>query len=150
MTAVSRDAILKTDTVKDALYTKANDDMAELFAIALEVETARGGETDLDTRLDGVDDSIAALTVGTGCPVSANDTTPGYLNGKLTAGEGIDLTEGSDGGDETLAISAEDASVTNKGIVELATSAETITGTDTARAITASGLTEALRAKFLL
>lgn len=48
--------------------------------------------------------------------VSSNDTTPGYLNGKLVAGEGVDLTEGSDGGDETLTISGEDASTTNKGI----------------------------------
>jgi len=38
--------------------------------------------------------------------VSANDTTAGYLNGKLTAGTGITLTEGSDGGNETLAIAA--------------------------------------------
>ena len=105
MTAVSRAAILKTDTVKDALYTKANDGMTELSAIALEVETARGGESDLDTRLDGVDDSIAALTVGTGCPVSANDTTPGYLNEKLLGDTDILLTKGNDGGDETLIIS---------------------------------------------
>lgn len=42
--------------------------------------------------------------------VSANDTTAGYLNGKLTAGTGITLTEGSDGGNETLAISATAAS----------------------------------------
>ena len=36
--------------------------------------------------------------------VSLNDTTPGYLNGKLTAGTYITLTEGSDGGNETLEI----------------------------------------------
>ena len=36
--------------------------------------------------------------------VSANDTTAGFLNGKLTAGANISLTEGSDGGNETLAI----------------------------------------------
>jgi hypothetical protein len=42
--------------------------------------------------------------------VSANDTTAGYLNGKLTAGSGITLTEGSDGGNETLAIAATTAS----------------------------------------
>jgi hypothetical protein len=36
--------------------------------------------------------------------VSSNDTTPGYLNGKLLAGTGISLTEGSDGGNETLTI----------------------------------------------
>ena len=34
--------------------------------------------------------------------VSANDTTPGFLNGKLVAGTNITLTEGSDGGNETL------------------------------------------------
>ena len=34
--------------------------------------------------------------------VSADDTTPGYLNGKLVAGANISLTEGSGGGDETL------------------------------------------------
>lgn len=38
--------------------------------------------------------------------VSANDTTAGYLNGKLVAGSQITLTEGSDGGNETLTIAA--------------------------------------------
>jgi len=50
---------------------------------------------------------------GTGSPpdytnstayVSANDTTPGYLNGKLVAGSGISLTENNDGANETLTI----------------------------------------------
>tara|TARA_R110002020_G_scaffold77025_7_gene194763 strand:- start:1512 stop:2834 length:1323 start_codon:yes stop_codon:yes gene_type:complete len=36
--------------------------------------------------------------------VSANDTTAGYLNGKLVAGTNITFTEGSDGGDETLTL----------------------------------------------
>ena len=36
--------------------------------------------------------------------VSSNDSTSGYLNGKLVAGTGITFTEGSDGGDETLTI----------------------------------------------
>jgi hypothetical protein len=39
--------------------------------------------------------------------VSSNDTTPGYLNGKLVAGTNVTLTEGNDGGNETLTISAE-------------------------------------------
>lgn len=38
--------------------------------------------------------------------VSDNDTTAGYLNGKLVAGTGISFTENSDGGDETLTIAA--------------------------------------------
>lgn len=36
--------------------------------------------------------------------VSANDTTAGYLNGKLVAGSGITLSETNDGGNETLSI----------------------------------------------
>lgn len=38
--------------------------------------------------------------------VSLNDTTAGYLNGKLVAGSGIVLTENNNGGNETLTISA--------------------------------------------
>lgn len=38
--------------------------------------------------------------------VSANDTTAGYLNGKLVAGTGITLTENNDGANETFTISA--------------------------------------------
>lgn len=39
--------------------------------------------------------------------VSSDDTTEGYLNGKLVAGDGITLTEGTPGGDETLTAAAE-------------------------------------------
>ena len=38
--------------------------------------------------------------------VSSNDTTAGYLNGKLVAGSNITFTENNNGGDETLTISA--------------------------------------------
>jgi hypothetical protein len=38
--------------------------------------------------------------------VSANDTTAGFLNGKLVAGTNITLTENNNGGDETLTIAA--------------------------------------------
>ena len=38
--------------------------------------------------------------------VSANDTTNGYLNGKLVAGSNINFTENNDGGNETLTISS--------------------------------------------
>lgn len=38
--------------------------------------------------------------------VSSNDTTAGYLNGKLVAGSNITLTENNDGGNETLTISS--------------------------------------------
>lgn len=38
--------------------------------------------------------------------VSANDTTAGFLNGKLVQGANITLTENNDGGNETLTIAA--------------------------------------------
>ena len=54
----------------------------------------------------------------------------------LTAGDGIDITNG----DGSIEIIAETASTTNPGAVELATAAETTTGTDTGRAVTPDGL----------
>ena len=41
--------------------------------------------------------------------VSANDTTAGYLNGKLVAGDNVELNEQSDGGNETLEVKATSA-----------------------------------------
>ena len=55
--------------------------------------------------------------------VSTNDTTPGFLNGKLVAGTNISLTEGSDGGDETLTAAFSgnlNASVINAGTIATA------------------------------
>jgi hypothetical protein len=40
--------------------------------------------------------------------VSSNDTTAGFLNGKLVAGEAITFTENNNGGNETLTINATD------------------------------------------
>lgn len=47
---------------------------------------------------------IAASADDETVKVSANDTTEGYLNGKLVAGSGISLAENNDGGNETLTI----------------------------------------------
>ena len=55
----------------------------------------------------------------------------------FTSGEGVDITHSG----QAVTIATEDASVTNKGVVELATNAETNTGTDAARAVTPAGLT---------
>ena len=48
--------------------------------------------------------------------VSANDTTAGFLNGKLVAGTNISLTEGNNGGNETLTI-ANTAAVYNDNAI---------------------------------
>lgn len=55
--------------------------------------------------------------------VSSNDTTAGFLNGKLVAGTNISLTEGSDGGNETLTAAFTgnlNASVINAGTIATA------------------------------
>ena len=53
-----------------------------------------------------------ALTADTDVKVlvSANDTTAGYLNGKLVAGTNVSFTENSDGSNETLTIDGTGAS----------------------------------------
>lgn len=60
-----------------------------------------GGWVDID------DNSAGNLTL-----ISANDTTPGYANGKLVAGANVTLTENNDGGNETLTIAATSANET--------------------------------------
>lgn len=62
--------------------------------------------------------------------VSSNDTTAGYLNGKLVAGSGIAFTENNNGGNETLTIAAAVTSVNG------ATGAVTVAAGDTTYALT--------------
>ena len=54
----------------------------------------------------------------------------------FTAGEGINTS----GSGSTVTIAAEEATETNKGVVELATTTEAEAGTDTSRAVTPAGL----------
>lgn len=56
---------------------------------------------------------------------------------KILGGDGMNVTHAGD----TITVTAETASATNPGVVELATSAETNTGTDDERAVTPAGLT---------
>ena len=62
--------------------------------------------------------------------------TTGDADFTISGGEGIDTSMST----STITIAGEDASDSNKGIVELATTAEADTGTDTARAVTPAGL----------
>jgi len=104
-------------TVKDALLILLQNDLDELFTNVTEVQTARDGEASLLGKIDAVQAyfqalmdamavSIAALSAASGVLISSNDIAVGYLNGKLAAGDGISLTEGSDGGNETLTIAS--------------------------------------------
>lgn len=73
--------------------------------------------------------SVAANSVALG-----TDTTGNYV-ATVAGSNGISVS-GSGSEDAAVTVSGVNASVTAKGVVELATNAEAITGTDTARALT--------------
>lgn len=62
--------------------------------------------------------------------VSANDTTAGFLNGKLVAGTNISLTEGTDGGNETLTAALSGTIATAQIADDAVTLAKMAPGTD--------------------
>lgn len=64
----------------------------------MEFESPDAGSVDLSTlkAAAGVDEKFL---------VSSNDTTAGFLNGKMVIGDGIEFTENNDGANETLTIS---------------------------------------------
>jgi len=86
-------------TVRAAIQTLLDDDLTEIFA------------------------QLAAIAAGSGVIVSANDTVVGVLNGKLVAGNRISLTEGNDGGDETLTIALTDPDIVVADAASLGTGA---------------------------
>jgi len=64
---------------------------------------ATGGKT-LQELLAAIDSALATAGDGT-VKVSANDSTPGYLEAKIVAGAGLSQTTLNDGGDEDLSLS---------------------------------------------
>ena len=81
------------------------------------------------TSIDGAAPTNGQILIGNG---SNND----MQLATITPGEGIDITNVAGG----ITIDAEDSSTTNKGVVQLATDAEALAGTDTAKVITPAGL----------
>ena len=73
--------------------------------------------------------------------VSANDTSPGFLNGKLVAGSNITFVENNDGGNETLTINVTAALFSAE---RLATTSEAQTGTDNTTGMTPLRVKEAI------
>lgn len=80
--------------------------------------------------------AITALTVATNGQLLVGYTGADPIFATVTDGEGITTTLGAG----TFQIDCEDATATNKGVVELATDAETVTGTDIARATTPANI----------
>lgn len=110
--------------------------------------TVSGTTTTVNTATLDIEDNIITLnknqtgtpatTLRSGIEVERGDTA----NAILQFNENTDKFEFSvDGGSSfTNIVGVEDASETVKGIVELATTTEATTGTDTARAVTPAGL----------
>jgi len=82
----------------------------------------------LTVNVDGVQANSVALGTDTTGNYVASVTTSGALNGSASS-------EGA-----ALALSVDNATTSQRGVVELATNAETITGTDTGRAVTPAGV----------
>ena len=83
-----------------------------------------------------------SFTTDSGIGGAIAKVNSGNADFNILGGEGIDVTNTTGGaGSLTIDIIGEEASTSNKGIVELATTAETNTGTDTGRVVTPAGLT---------
>jgi hypothetical protein len=105
---------------------------------------ASGGNLGLDSNNKIVkadvpaDGDITAIVVSNGA--SNLTTSSGSHTTQFLTGEGIDVAINEVSAQvKQVTYSAEDASESNKGVVELATTGEATTGTDTARAVTPAG-----------
>ena len=147
--------------VEDALITVASGSANSTAANGAGIEIEMGGQTnpamtwdhsnqefDFNYPISGSEFTGSFAGDGSGLSnIVSTLTTAGESGGgtvalktqtlTVTGGEGIDTVAS----DQTITITGEDASTTNKGIVELATNAETNTGTDAARVVTPAALT---------
>ena len=94
---VNANDILHANDIADAKFLRHTPDVGNAGNIIYDDGDEWVSDTPANAGIVGTDEKAG---------VSANDTTPGYLNGKLVAGDNITLTEGADGGDETLTIAA--------------------------------------------
>ena len=102
---------------------------------ATALATSRNLQVDLtSTSAQGFDGSANATSIGVSGELPIANSVAKVSS--IVAGGGIDVSSAT--GDVT--VTAETASTSNAGVLELATSAETQTGTDTSRAVTPSGL----------
>ncbi|ANS02898.1 hypothetical protein [uncultured Mediterranean phage uvDeep-CGR0-KM22-C158] len=106
----------------------------------LPVANGGTGATSLTDKAVLISQDTGTDTVGSVALTTSGQLIIGGSSGPaaatLTAGAGIDITNG----DGSITLVGETASDSNAGIVELATAAETTTGTDTGRAVTPDGL----------
>lgn len=136
--------------IGDLLQASSTSALARLPAVAVGNALLSGG-IGAGSAWGKIDLSSTGHVTGTLPVASGGSGQTSYTNGQLlvgnttgntlgkatlTAGDGIDITNGA----SSITIDGEAASLTNPGIVELATVAETNTGTDATRSVTPDGL----------
>ena len=130
-TAISNKATLTIDGTEEVLVNDGGTLKKTTTQDIADLGWGWGGSGDVVWPASAVDENIAGFDSTTGkiikdlginksaivantsnrnlSKVSSNDTTGGYLNGKLVSGANITFVEWSDWGDETLTISASGA-----------------------------------------
>jgi hypothetical protein len=117
----------------------------DLGITSLPVPVTQGGTglatiTDHGVMVGSGTGAVTPLSAGTNGQVLVGSTGADPVFATITDGEGIDTTLGAG----TLTIACEDASTTNKGVVELATVAEAVAGTSTTLTPTCDGVAAAV------
>ena len=147
--ATIRGEIVSGDIPNNAADTSGNAATATALATSRNIAgVAFDGTADISLNNNAITNGagyttntgdITKITISDGSPTT--DIASGDATVQFLTGEGIDVAINSLSGTvKQVTYSAEDASATNKGVVELATTGEADTGTDTARAVTPAGL----------
>ena len=145
---VAGDYLSGGGTSGDVTLNVSNVTLGAFEANTIQLSTESFADNDVSLMTSAaIADKIEAYGYGTGTGDITSVTvetdgdnfedTSGAVTFGIKGGNG--LTTALDGAD--VNIDATNASASTKGIVELATTAEATTGTDTARAVTAAGLT---------
>ena len=111
--------------------TKIIPHVEESYKIALYPDQAAAdADTGATWTIDGLTTAaISNTNTDESAKVSANDTTAGYLNGKLVSGDNISFTENNNGSNETLTLALLDRVQFKKG-ADIASASALTLGTD--------------------
>ncbi len=110
--------------------------ITEIPVIVSQGGTGASTLTDHSILLGSGTDAVTPLGAATNGQLPIGSTGADPVLATITEGEAIDVTNAAG----SITIACEDASTSNKGVVELATNAETATGTSTALAVTPDDL----------
>jgi hypothetical protein len=140
----SQTLFVKNITVAGTQTTNQVEIIETSNGIVFEGATANDNETTLVATDPTADRTItlpdAGGTVALTSQLAGNATASAVGLARVAAGDGIDVAVASG----VFTVTAETASASNPGVVELATDAETTTGTDTARATTPANVKAAI------